>query len=460
MLIGVTPEGTLTGQQVADSTLLIPTEFVVGIKTRKVKDDSLICLRVKWQTTPSGKNKSSMSKNICLGFESEAQYQTLVDDAMLFRDFLATAYESSPRLFPTAWEQGFTFHDFYQSKKTGHLIRRVKLTATADVFSIRPSFLMPHKVARTDEVEKALYLMQFGVPLAALVYVFGRNEMFWYRLFLQFGRPSLVGTTVTAKHLLPQHLVADEKQTWIAKDKVFIPTTAAKGVFLGASIVTTAETEELTRGYAEFKEEATALDPSYTPTTVCTDGFFATRKAWLTLYPTITLVLCFLHIVLKLRDRCRAVLRTEVLDRAWNIYHATTKRSFAQRARRFSEWAARRLPAGPLLEVAAKLCQRTNHYLTAFDYPQASRTSNTVDRLMNYQDRKLYAMRYFHHSTKSARLAVRAIAMLWNFHPYSERLRRQDETRRSPFCDLNGFQYHGNWLHNFLIASSMGGIRP
>ena len=27
-------------------TFLIPTEFVVGIKTRKTKDDSLICLRL------------------------------------------------------------------------------------------------------------------------------------------------------------------------------------------------------------------------------------------------------------------------------------------------------------------------------------------------------------------------------------------------------------------------------
>jgi hypothetical protein len=33
------------------------------------------------------------------------------------------------------WEQGFTFHDAYQSKKTAHLIRRVKLKATNEVFS-------------------------------------------------------------------------------------------------------------------------------------------------------------------------------------------------------------------------------------------------------------------------------------------------------------------------------------
>jgi len=400
-----------------------------------------------------------MSKNICLPFESEAHYKAVVDDVMLYRDFLRQSYTLHPELFPTDWAQGFTFHDAYQSKKTTHLIRRVKLKENKEVFSIRPSFLMPYCTALTNDVEKALYLLQFGVPLSALVYVFGRDEMFWYRLFLQLGRPSLVGTTVKAKAKLPMHLVADEKQSWIAKAKVFIPTTVACGVFLGATLVTRADTEELTKGYQEFQAEARQLDPHYQPETVCTDGFFATRKAWRAMFPKITLVLCFLHIVLKLKDRCRGLLRTEVLDRAWHIYDATDKRQFSQRARRFTEWATNKIVAAPLLEVAVKLHQRTSHYLTAFDYEEAHRTSNAVDRLMNYQDRKLYAMRYFHHSTKSARLMVRAIAMMWNFHPYSERLRRHVDSRFSPFCDLNGFQYHGNWLHNFLIASSMGGVR-
>ncbi len=400
-----------------------------------------------------------MSKNICLPFASEAQYATLVDDVMLYRDFLAQIYNQHPALFPQDWERGFTFHDAYQSKKTAHLIRRVKLKDTEEVFSLRPSFLMPYCTALTDDVEKALYLLQFGVPLSALVYVFGRDEMFWYRLFLQLGRPSLVGTTVKDKEKMPRHLLADEKQTWVQGTKVFIPTTAACGVFLGATVVTHADTEELTKGYQEFHQEAIALAPHYQPATVCTDGFVATRRAWRALFPTVTLVLCFLHIVIKLRDRCRGRLRTEVLDRAWRIYEAEDKRRFSQRARRFKEWATKKIVAVPLLEVAAKLHERTSHYLTAFDYPAAHRTSNAIDRLMNYQDRKLYAMRYFQHSTKSARLMVRAIAMMWNFHPYSERLRRNDESRRSPFGDVNGFQYHGNWLHNFLIASSMGGVR-
>ena len=51
------------------------------------------------------------------------------------------------------------------------------------------------------------------------------------------------------------------------------------------------------------------------------------------------------------------------------------------------------------------------------------------------------------------------MALQWNFHPYGPRLRHDQPSRVSPFHDLNGFQYPPNWLHNLLIASSMGGLR-
>ena len=109
--------------------------------------------------------------------------------------------------------------------------------------------------------------------------------------------------------------------------------------------------------------------------------------------------------------------------------------------------------------MVLKMCRRRADFTPAYDCPQAYRTSNAVDRLLNHQDRLLYAMRYCHATTASARLAVRAMALQWNFHPYGARLRRDQTSRVSPFHDLNGFQYHSNWLHNLLIASSMGGLR-
>jgi len=151
-------------------------------------------------------------------------------------------------------------------------------------------------------------------------------------------------------------------------------------------------------------------------------------------------------------------LRDEVVAKAWWVYQATTKRQFAQRLRRLAEWTPAHR-SGAVAEMVLKMCRRRADFTPAYDCPQAHRTSNAVDRLMNYQDRVLYAMRYCHATTASARLAVRAMALQWNFHPYGPRLRRDQPARVSPLHDLNGFQYHPNWLHNLLIASSLGGLR-
>jgi len=398
------------------------------------------------------------NKYICLPFTSEAQYRAYVDDPAQYRQYLTQMLCQYPELFPNAMGQGYTFHDAYVSVKQDLLVRRIKVQATGAVFTLRPSFVMPYMIARTAEVEKALYLRQWGVPFDALAYVFGRDAMFWYRAWLAFGRPSLLGTTVKDRAQIPTHLVADEKVTWVAGQEVYVPTTVGAGCFLGVSVVAAADTPTLEAGYGEFAQEAHALVPDYHPHSVCTDGWHATREAWRRLFPTITLVLCFLHSILKIRDRCTGALRQQVLDRAWQVYQATTKRQFAQRLRRLAEWTPTHLH-GAVAEMVLKMCRRRADFTPAYNWPQAHRTSNAVDRLLNYQDRVLYAMRYCHATTASARLAVRAMALQWNFHPYGMRLRRDQPLRVSPFHDLNGFQYHPNWLHNLLIASSLGGLR-
>ena len=398
------------------------------------------------------------TKHICLPFPSEAQYRAYVDDPAQYRQYLTQMLRQYPELFPKAMDQGSTFHDAYMSVKQDLPVRRIKVKATGAVFALRPSFVMPYMIGRTEEVEKALYLRQWGVPFDALAYVFGHDAMFWYRAWLAFGRPSLLGTTVKDPHQVPSDLVADEQGTWVAGQEVYVPTTVGGGCFLGVSVVAAADTAALETGYGECVREAHALAPAYQPRSVCTDGWHATREAWRRLLPTITLVLCFLHSVLKIQDRCRGELRHHVLDRVWRVYQAPTKRQFAQRLRRLAEWTPAHL-SGAVAAMVLKMCRRRADFTPAYDGPQAHRTSHAVDRLLNYQDRLLYTMRYCHATTASARLAVRAMARPWNFHPYGPRLRRDQPARVSPFHDLNGFQYHPHWLHNLLIASSLGGLR-
>jgi hypothetical protein len=146
------------------------------------------------------------------------------------------------------------------------------------------------------------------------------------------GRPAIVGTTVKDPSKLPKHLVADEKHTGLGGEKA----------------------------YGVFAAEARLLDEDYAPETVCTDGWEATQSAWEKTFPAITVILCFLHSVLMLWDRCtkNRPLRVEVTDRAWRVYHAATRTQFGQRIRGFREWASAQLSEGPVREAVLKLCRR------------------------------------------------------------------------------------------------------
>ena len=113
-----------------------------------------------------------------------------------------------------------------------------------------------------------------------------------------------------------------------------------------------------------------------------------------------------IHEVIKVRDWCRSKpdLRTGLTDKLWHIYQGTTKRQFAQRLRRFLEWAQTVSLPPAIANRVKRLRQKSPFFQQAFDFPEAYRTSNQVDRPMNYLDRALYAMQNFHGSWEAAEL--------------------------------------------------------
>ena len=166
--------------------------------------------------------------------------------------------------------------------------------------------------------------------------------------------------------------------------------------------------------------------------------------------------------MIKVRDWCRSKLelRHTLIDKLWHIYHATSKRYFAQRLRRFLEWAKSASLPQAIDERVRRLREKSRFFQRALDFPDAYRTSNQADRPMNYLDRTLYAMQDFHGSWEAAELSVRTMALLWNFHPFCRKTQQQNGGCLCPFEQLNGFRYHDDWLRNLLIASSLNGRRP
>jgi len=282
------------------------------------------------------KSPNPRYKSICLPFESEAGYLDSVSDSQKFHAFIEEMISLHPELFPKAITGGFKLHDKRASVKQGLILRRIKLKATGEVYLIRPSSLLPFMSGKTDEVEKALYLRQWGVPFEALAYCFGRDAMYYYRAWVSIGRNQIVGTSVKDAARLPQNLIADEKHTYLRAQKNYLASTVGSGCLLGASLCEEATTESLQKGYGVFVAECLEVKADYQAKTVCTDGWKATRECSTKLFPKVVLILCYLHSVLKIKNRCRDSLREKLLKFSWHVYHARTKVSVFATAEKVS----------------------------------------------------------------------------------------------------------------------------
>src|SRR3954466_13181765 len=94
-------------------------------------------------------------KTICIPCSQE-QYQRIVDDPALFREFLDRQIEAAPELFPPEIRRGYRMKDTYTSRKTGWKLRRID-TRDDQSYLIRPSFLMPYLSGRTEDVQAPLF---------------------------------------------------------------------------------------------------------------------------------------------------------------------------------------------------------------------------------------------------------------------------------------------------------------
>ena len=409
--------------------------------------------------TTATKSITRNNRTIALNYFQET-YNATVNDKAAFRKHLDEMIALYPELFPDDIADGYTLKEMRYSKKQNVWIRRIDVNNVS--YTIRPSFMMPYMTGKTDEIEKALFLRKFDVPFWALSYVFGKDHMYWYRIEQSLGRNSIVGTTVRNPDDIPRNLGADEKHSWILGNKVYVATTVGNQCILGASISTDAGDAALQKAYGVFKYETQCIKPAYTPDTVNIDGWKATRNAWLSLFASVVIICCFLHVFIKIRDRAKKKYHdifTIVSSKLWDCYHADRKSQFSQRTRRLHEWCKKNKVPDVILNPIAKLRKHIADYSIAYDHPDAHRTSNMLDRLMQRMDRHLFSTQYFHGSLSAAELSIRGWALIQNFAPSNPQTILKHQNFQSPAERLNKFRYHENWLHNLMISASLGGYK-
>jgi len=390
----------------------------------------------------------------------KSDYDKFSENACFARQTIDKAISDTPELFPESARAHYKLNGHVKaSAKTGYRLRTIR--NSKGCWRIYPSFLLPYMRGETEDVSDALFLCRW-VPFWALAVVFGRDSMFWYRLFSCISSKSIVGTSVQKDTAVPVHLVADEEHLSLNGEKVYCATTAASGCLFGAETALSCGEEALRSAYGVFREEALALAPCYSPETVNLDGWQAGNAAWLSLFPKIAVIACFLHSFIKVRDRALKKMKAvfdSAADKIWDCYRACDKRAFSQKIRRLKEWAEKNVPDSPMKDNINKLCDKSRQFQVAYDFPEAYRTSNTVDRLMKFMDRFMTKNMAFHgKSIEVATKTIRAFALIYNFSPSCPDNTRESSFK-SPVARFNNHEYHKNWLANLLIAGSLNGKR-
>lgn len=406
-------------------------------------------------------NDKYQNKTIVIKIK-ESDYKQFLTDPIFTRTIVDEEIRKHPELFPKEiQEYGYTLNGKTRVSKKCHQTM-VKIKVGKINYQIRPSFLLPYGRGNTELASKGLLLMKYNVPTGVIATVLGHDDMYWLRLYQSIGKYSVVGTTIKNPKKLPEHLLADEEHTRVKGKKRYIATTVGGACLLGTAFTKTANEEELTNAYGVFKEECQDIKSSYAPQTVNTDGWLGTQNSWKKLFPSIVIIQCFLHAFIKIRDRAIKKMQAvfmEISEKVWDSYKATTKRSFSQRLRQIRKWAEKNVPTSVMKEKLLDLCSKNHLWTKWYAFPKAYRTSNALDRLMKFMSRHIYNHQYFHGSTATATLNMRAFALIYNFAPSCQTTIKKYKGMCSPAERLNGFSYHENWLQNLFISASLGGYR-
>jgi hypothetical protein len=415
------------------------------------------------QTRPLNRDKSKRSEQAPRGAKQivipldRPQYDEIWNFPDQVRRLLMDLYQTSPELFPEGFENGFELQGFGRSSRKMPDIKLRKIVlSNGSSYWLRPSFVMPYMTGTVEELSQPLLLAAHGVPMWLITDIFGHHEMYWQRLIERVGESNLVSTTVRDPARLPAHLTADEHHSDWRGEEAYIAVTAAEGCVLGISLTNAADDPHLEQAYGDFATEARELDAEYAPETVNTDGWTPTQNAFKSLFPDISVILCYLHGFLKIRDRCRK--NHDLHGRVWDIYHALTASEFRSRMNELETWFKTQTCSASVGEMIKKLINKTEEYVVAYEHPDCRRTSNAVDRPMNRLRRLMYAGRGLHGHQSHSERRLRGWALLHNFRPFAPRSNQHRE-HTCPAHRLSGKCYHNNWLHNLAVSMSLLGRR-
>src|SRR5215813_7742901 len=288
------------------------------------------------------------------------------------------------------------------------------------------------------------------------------SPMALYRLVCALGHQSLVTVLTRCGLPLPTYFLADEKHSRCLTDKVYLPTIVCGRVLWHLGYTEEASAAALTQSYGEFRCAALQREPSYRVKGVLTDGFDSTTRSLRTLFPGAHLGTCLHHALIKLPKKLAAItspLRKALRIQFHTLWYRVRQRkglrvfALGQQLRRFADHVTN--TAGEANGNRVRLwfqAKKAGWYAVLAD-PQMPVTSPLLDQAHNAIERKLFAMKGFHHPSGHQQAFLTGLAHLYNLVPYQRRARHAGQCG----VDVEGGRLPTrDWWLNLQILTSGG----
>jgi hypothetical protein len=283
-----------------------------------------------------------------------------------------------------------------------------------------------------------------------------------YRLVCALGKQSLVAVLTRCALPLPAYILADEKHSKCLTDKVYLPTIVTGRVLWNLGYSESKSAAAFTESYGEFQRAALEYEPSYRVQGALIDGFDSTTKSMRTLFPGAHLGYCLRHALNKLPDKLvglAAPLRQGFRSMFHTLLHRCRQRkslrvvSLGQRLRRFADHISATVGEEHGEHVRHWFEDKKAGWYAVLEDPQMPAMSTLLDQAHNAIDRKLFAMKGFHHPGGSQAAFLTCLAHLYNLIPYQ---RRAKNVGRCEVEVEGGHMPTSDWMLNLQILTSGG----
>jgi len=403
---------------------------------------------------------------ITVDFHDETTYFALLGTTKAFLEFvLAFLLALGFQLTHKAACRGgcLTRHSHYARVRLGGLtIWRIQCTTCKTVFTVLPHFVLRYRQMRPEVARDALLATHGGLSLEWCAMIGHISPMALYRLICALGQQSLVAVLTRCGLPLPVYIFADEKHSRCLTEKVYLPTIVSGRVIWHLGYSDSKSAAAFTQSYGVFQQAALEQEPSYRVKGALTDGFDSTVRSMRTLFPRVRLGFCLRHALNKLPDKLiglSATVRQGLRSTFHTLLHRCRQRkslrvvSLGQRLRRFAEHISATVGEEHGERVRRWFHDKKAGWYTVLADPQMPASSTLLDQAHNAIDRKLFAMKGFHHPGGSQAAFLTGLAHLYNLIPYQ---RRALNAGRCGVEVEGGRLPTSDWMLNLPILTSGG----